>query len=483
MIMNTMRYFMMGALLMGCSLGTMAQDGTPADVEAARNLVKNKPADYDKQMKAFAKANKKNADNLVAIGRAIMEEGDKDQAKFFAQQALSVKKNNFAPAYILLGDIASNLEDNGGEAATNYQLAIDADAKNAEAYRKYAIVYSKIDPEGANEKLEELRQQRPDVAVDAFKGRMNYNVQRYSSAIDAYSNVPFDQLERIDIINYARALQLAQKFEESQRIVVAGLAKEPLNGTLNRFALMNSNDLKKFDEAVKYADILFTKVDKDSVKLKDIDYQNYGKALQGNGQFEEAIVKFNEALAQPAEDKSLHADLYKGISDSYKSLKDYPKAIDSYKQFLEANTDADATDWAGLGILQNSYARTLQGEEKLAALSVADQTYASLIEKFADAEEYALWQRGRINAQIDGDLSQGLAKPYFERLAELIKAHETIDDTDKGRLFDAYSFLMRFNVKNKDSKTAYEYAKKLQELQPDDAEIQKVVEALAKAAN
>ena len=481
--MNTMKYFMMGALRFGCSLGTMAQDGTPADVDAARNLVKNKPADYEKQMKAFIKANKKDADNLVAIGRAIMEEGDKEQAKLFAQQALSVKKNSFAPAYILLGDIASNLEDNGGDAATNYQLAIDSDPKNADAYRKYAIVYSKIDPEGANEKLEELRQQRPDIAVDAFKGRMNYNVQRYSSAIEAYSKVPNDQLERIDIINYARALQLAQKFDESQHVVVAGLAKEPLNGTLNRFALMNCNDLKKFDEAVKYADVLFTKVDKDSVKLKDIDYQSYGKALYGNGQFEEAIVKFNEALAQPAEDKSLHADLYKSISDSYKSLKDYPKAIESYKQFLEANTNADATDWAGLGLMQNSLARSLQGEEKIAALTQADQTFATLIEKFADAEEFGLFQRGRMNDQIDSDLSKGLAKPHFERLISLITARENIDDTDKDRLFAAYSYLMRYNVKQKDHKNALKYAKKLQELQPEDAEIKKVVEALEKAAN
>ena len=480
--MNTMKYFMMGALLFGCSLGTMAQDGTPADVDAVRNLVKNKPADYDKQLKAFVKANKKNANNIVAMGRALMEEGDTVQAASFAQQALAAKKN-FAPAYILLGDIASQKENGGGEAASNYQLAIDADPKNPDAYRKYAIVYSKIDPEGSNEKLEELRAQCPDVAVDAFKGRINYNVQRYSSAIEAYSKVGLDKLERIDFINYARALQLAQKFDESQQVVVAGLAKEPLNGTLNRFAMMNCNDLKNYAEAIKYADVLFTKVDKDSVKLKDIDYQNYGTALHGNGQYEEAIAKFNEALAQPAEDKSLHADLYKSISDSYKSLKDYPKAIESYKQYLEANADADATDWAGLGILQNSYARTLQGDEKIAALTTADQTYASLVEKFADAEEYALWQRGRINAQIDGDLSQGLAKPYFERLAELITAHETVDDADKTRLFDAYSFLMRFYVKNKDSKTAYEYAKKLQELQPDDAEIQKVVEALAKAAN
>ena len=111
----------------------------------------------------------------------------------------------------------------------------------------------------------------------------------------------------------------------------------------------------------------------------------------------------------------------------------------------------------------------------------ADQTYADLIQKFADAEEYALWQRGRVNAQIDTDLT-GQAKPHFERLIELITAHETLDDADKTRLFDAYSYLMRFNVKQKDSKAAYENALKLQELQPEDAEIQKVVEALAKAA-
>ena len=477
-----MKYFMIGALLFGCSLGTMAQDGTPADVEAARALAKNKPADYEKQMKNFLKANKKNADNLVAIGRAIFEEGDTAQSVQFANQALSIKKYSFAPAYILLGDIASKKDDGGG-AASNYEQAIMANPKDPEPYRKYAIVYSRISPEGATQKLEELRQELPDYPVDALIGRINYNVQRYSTAIEAYGRVSLDKMERMDFINYARVLQLAQKFEESQRVVEAGLAKEPLNGTLNRFAMMNCNDLKKYAEAIKYAEVLFTKVDKDSVKLKDIDYQNYGNALHGNEQYEEAIAKFQEALQLPAEDNTLHADLYKSISDSYKGMKDFPHAIESYNQFLQAKENADATDWAGLGILQNSYARTLEGDEKMAALTQADQTYASLVEKFADAEEYALWQRGRINAQMDLDLSKGQAKPFFEKLAELIKAHESIDDADKTRLFDAYSYLMRYYVKQKDSKTAYEFALKLQELQPEDAEIQKVVEALAKAAN
>lgn len=480
--MKTMKYFLMGVMLLGSSMTVMAQDGTPADVDAVKNLVKNKPADYDKQIKAFVKANKKNAENLVAIGRALYEAEDTASATVFANQALTAKKNNYAPAYVLLGDIAVK-KDNGGAAAMNYEQAIWADPKDPEPYRKYAAVYRKIDPEGAVQKLEDLRKERPDYPVDALIGHINYISLRYGKANEAYSKVPMDKLQRMEYIEYAMANYHGRQYDKALNIVKAGMSKEPLNATMNRIAMLCSNELKQFPEALQYADVLFTKVDKDSVTISDLDYQNYGKAYHGNGQYDEAITKFREALAHPEGDKSLHADLYKSISDSYKSKKDFPNAIEAYQQFLAAKTDADATDWAGLGILQNSYARTLEGDAKMEALAVADKTYADLVTKFADAEEYALWQRGRINAQMDADLSKGLAKPYFERLAELINAHESLDEADKSRLFDAYSYLMRFNVKNKDNKAALENAKKLQELQPEDADIQKVVEALEKAAN
>jgi len=480
--MKAIKYLVMSALLMGFSTAVMAQDGTAADIDAVKNLVKTKPADYAKQIKAFVKENKKNTDNLVAIGRVLLEAEDYESARQFCMQALTTSKNTYAPAYVLLGDIAAMKED-GGEAAANYEQAIYADPKAPEAYRKYATVYRKIDPEGAVQKLEDLRQQRPDYPVDALIGHINYLSLRYGKANEAYAKVPVDQLKRMDFIEYAMSNYHGRQYDKALEIVKAGLAKEPLNATMNRIAMMCSNETKQFSEALNYAEILFTKVDKDSVTISDIDYQNYGKAYYGNGQFEEAITKYKEALAQETEDKSLHADLYKSISDSYKSMKDFPNAIETYKQFLEAKADADATDYAGLGILNNSYARTLQGDEKMAAFAKADEAYASLIAKFPDAEEYGLWQRGRVNAQMDADLSKGQAKPYFERLAELIKAHETVDDTDKSRLFDAYSYMMRYYVKNKDSKTAYEFALKLQELQPEDADIKKVVEALEKAAN
>lgn len=467
-------------MLLGGSCAAMAQTGTKADVDAVKNLVKNKPADYDKQLKAFAKANKKSAENLVALGRALYEADDTLNARSFAEQALAASKRNCAPAYMLLGDICAKGDD-GGAAALNYEQAILVDPKNPDPYRRYATVYSKISPEGAVAKLDELRQQRPDYPVDALIGHISYNVQRYATAIEAFGKVPMSQMTRWDFIEYGRALQLARKFEESQKVVAAGLAKEPLNATLNRFAMMNCNELKQFPEALKYAETLFNKVDKDSVNFSEIDYQNYGQALDGCEQFEAAIIKYKEALVLPEVDDVMKADLLKSISDSYKGMKNFPEAISTYEQFLAAKAEADATDHAGLPILIAGYARSLEGEEKTAMLQKADEAYANLVTKFADAEEYALWQRGRINAQMDPDLT-GLAKGHFERLIELVTAHETLDDADKTRLFDAYSYLMRYSVKQKDSKAAYQNALKLQELQPEDAEIQKVVEALEKAA-
>ncbi len=491
--MKTVKYLILGALLLGGSVSSMAQDGTKADIDAMKALVKNKPADYDKLVKKFIKVNKKNTDNLVAIGRALYEADDTLSAKLFAEQALTASKRTCAPAYMLLGDISAKADD-GGAAAQNYEQAILADPKNPDPYRRYATVYRKISPEGAVQKLEELRMARPDYPVDALIGHINYISLRYGKANEAFSKVPINDLSRMDYIEYAMSNYHGRQYDKALEIVKAGLAKEDLNATLNRIAMMCSNELKQYPEALKYAETLFTKVDKDSVTLSDIDYQNYGRALDGTEQFEAAIEKYKAALALPEVETAMKADLYKSISDSYKEMKSFPEAIENYKKFLELKTDADATEHAGLALLHNNHARSLRGDKKPAeltpeenaavneAMMKADQAYASLVEKFADAEEYALWQRGRLNAQIDADMSQGLANPHFMRLVELVSAHEQLDDTDKARLFDAYAYLMRYHLKMKENQTAYEYALKLQELQPDDPDVKSAVEALAKVA-
>jgi tetratricopeptide (TPR) repeat protein len=288
----------------------------------------------------------------------------------------------------------------------------------------------------------------------------------------------------MDFIEYAMSNYHGRDYTKALDIVKTGLQKNPLNPTMTRIAMMCSNELEKYTDALRYADELFNKCDKDSVTLSEMDYQNYGKAYDGSEQYQEAIGMFQKAM-EVAEDHTMDADLFKSISDSYKSMKDYPKAIESYKKFLEVNADASATDYAGLGLLHNNHARSLkdQPEAMMAALQEADNAFAGLVERFPDAKEYGLWQRGRMNAQMDTAL-EGKALNVFNELVQSIKgreaAGEQLDESDKNRLFDAYSYMMRYSVKNKDNATALENALKLQELQPDDAEIKNVVEALSK---
>jgi tetratricopeptide (TPR) repeat protein len=287
----------------------------------------------------------------------------------------------------------------------------------------------------------------------------------------------------MDYIEYAMANYHAKQYARSLEIVQAGLQKDPMNATLNRIALMNANEVKNYGVALKYADNMFNKIDKDSVKLNDIDYLNYGKALAGNEQFDAAIEKFKAALNMSTEDKSQHASIYKAMSDAYKGMKDFPNAIESYQQFLKADESADATEYASLGTLMMQYARSLEGDAQMEAYRQADQHFADLVAKFPDSEEYALFQRGRINNSLDPDMAQGLAKPHFEKLAELITARGDADDTDKQRLEGAYRYLMAYYNAQKDYPNALVNAKKLLDLKPEDEGIQKLVEMLTKAAS
>ena len=151
-----MKYLFIAALMTGFGATAMAQDGSKADVDAVKKIISSKPADLDKQMKGFYKANKKNADNLVAFGREFFNAKDTANAKTYANYALQASKNQCSAAFLLLGDIEA-LGDNGGGAAAQYEQAIYVDPKNPDAYFKYANVYRKISPNGAVAKLEELR--------------------------------------------------------------------------------------------------------------------------------------------------------------------------------------------------------------------------------------------------------------------------------------------------------------------------------------
>ena len=475
--MKAIKYLFIAALTAGYSASATAQNGTEADVQAVKDIISKKPADLDKQMKPFYKANKKNPTNLVAFGRAFYEVKDTANAKTYAHHALTASKNQCAPAYILLGDIEA-YGDNGGGAAAQYEQAIYAAPTEPEAYYKYANVYRKISPRGAVSKLEELRSQRPDVPVDALIGRIYYMSNDFDAALRAYNKADKAQMEDRDLSDYAMTAFFKQKYDVALDVAKFGLSKNPRHAAFNRLAFFNSTELKKWDDALMYADALFNK--SDSAKFSYYDYTYYGNALSGAKQHEKAIEMYQKALQQEDMDnKAKRAGVIKQLSDAYKAQEDFPNAIKNYEEYLNTVEKASANDIAALAQLHLQHANKKNTpEEQAECFIMADKTYQDLENKFEDATEYATFMRARVNGYMDPDQKKGLAKPYYEKLDQLIGGKENKDATDKARLTESYRYLISYYfVIQDDKENAKQYAQKLLEIDPENEIAKQVMES------
>jgi len=474
--MKAIKYLFIAALATGYSANALAQDGSKADIDAVKRIISSKPADLDKQMKPYYKANKKNADNLVAFGRAFYEAKDTANARVYAEYALQASKNKSANAFILLGDIAA-VADDGGGAASQYEQAIYVDPKNPDAYYKYANVYRKISPSGAVAKLNDLRAQRPDIAVDAYAGRIYYMSNEFDKALAAYDKADKNKMEERDLSDYAMSAFFKQKYDKALEVAQFGLSKNPRHAAFNRLAFFNLTELKRYDEALTYADALFHK--SDSAKFSYYDYTYYGNAYVGAKQHEKAIEMYELALAQEDMDnKAKRAGVVKQLSDAYKAKEDYPNAIKHYKDYLSNQEKPTAMEMAGLASLHMQHGGSLQdAEAKKAAFIEADAVYADLASKYENAVEYANFMRARVNAQMDPDSKLGLAKPYYEKLIELIEPRAEKDATERARIIESYRYMIAYNfIVKEDKDAAKAFATKLQAIDPENEIAKQILE-------
>lgn len=459
--MKTIKYFVLGALMIGFSAPAMAQDNN-AVIEQVSKLIKAK--DNGDAIKDIFKANKKNADVLLGMGRAYLEINDTANAAKYANLALARNKK-MAKAYILLGDIAV-MQDDGGKAAEWYQQAKYFDPKDPAGYFKYANILRGRSPEEAVSNLEELRVQRPDIAVDALAARIYYSSNKMQKSVDCYNKVADKaQLEDEDITNYATATWMLQHRDKSLEIAKYGLSKNPRKAAWNRLAFYNLTDMNQNEEALKYADALFN--NSDSVKISGFDYTYYGTALKNAKQFDKAIEMFQNAANANKDNKEQMNIARKNLADTYAAKEDYENAIKFYNEYLSNIEKPSAFDYAGLGTIYQKQASSLTGDAQVAALKNADGVYAKLAEVHPSQIDFANFMRARINSSLDPETTEGLAKPFYEALATSLAANTNRDNTDNIRLVEAYRYLGYYYLVKNDKANADIYWNKVLEIDPE----------------
>ncbi len=383
--MKAIKYLLIGALLLGFSAPSMAQNDV-AITQATQIIKTTSPDAVEKALKDIVKANKKNPAVLVGIGHAFLDQKNTELAMKYAELAMARDKK-YAPAYILAGDVEV-AKDDGGAAAGWYQQAKYFDPKNPDAYFKYANILRGRSPEEAVANLNELRAQRPDIAVDALAGRIYYNSNMLDKSMQAYEKVDKSKLEDVDITNYAMAGYLSQHRQKSLDMALYGLNKNPRYAAWNRLAFYNYTDEGKVEEALKYADRLFNNSNK------------------------------------------------KSLSDAYLAKGDHANAISYYEEYLKNVNEPTATDLAGLGSIYTTMAASQTGEEQKATYLKADEVYKQLGEKFPANIDFANFLRARVNSNLDPDTKQGLLEEGFrvgsrERNSQTSFGHEIINKNVK----------------------------------------------------
>ena len=439
--MKRVQMFLAGAFIAVGSLYAQSPDAEwQAEVAKLKEMIQSNPEQAAEDAGRLTKGkNKKNVELLVAIGEAYLDAGKLPEAQEYAALAKKADKKS-ALASVLEGDIAVK-QKNAGLASQKYEEAIYFDSRCTEAYLGYADIYKAANPNLAIEKLNQLKELEPSLtAVDKKLAEIYYLKNDFSKAADAYSRFAMGPAAtEEDLVKYAFALFLNHDFTRSLEVANRGLEKNARHAAFNRLAMYNYTDLKRFDEALKAADIFFNESEKADYSY--LDYMYYGHLLESLKKYEEAVVQYEKAVQlEPGK-----TDLYKNISSAYEQKNDYKKAISAYRKYYSSLDKEKQTPdllfqlgklYYGAGTQADSLATGVD-ERKLALMS-ADSVFHSIAEVAPESYLGNFW-RARANSALDPETVQGLAKPFYEEVAALLESKN--DSRYHSALVECYSYL------------------------------------------
>ena len=471
--MKAIKYILAGALMLSIAAPTMAQD-VKSQVDAITKVVVDAKGDAvatKAQIKDFMKLNKKNAQAIAGLGRAFLVAKNYEQAKTYADMAMKVGKNVSA-GYILRGDIAS-AEDDGGLAASYYEMSTQQDPQDPTAYVKYARVYQKVDADGAVAMLEKLRSVKPDYPVDAAAGYMYSSNNKLKTALQYYGKVQnINSLDDYILFDYASTAYVLEDYDKTLQLAAAGVQKYPHYSSFYRVGMYASDKVKKYEDAVNYGNKLFNTTD--TIKYTANDYIYYAEALMNTGKFDEAIAAYKHIPEVDPENKETN----KLISGLYVKAHRFPEAVAAMEQYItEAGENATYKELDALADIYIDEASVEGATDavKKAAFENADKVYARMAEKYDYAATYAVWKRALMNHQINPDVKVGRALPYYQQYISLVepKAEKTASELNK--LAISYTYLAVHYIQNDKKAEAKEWAQKLAEIRPDDPNAQQIL--------
>ena len=455
----------MGVLLTGFSATANAQE---AELNAALDGIKSQAPNVAKLAEVAFKKNKKNPEAILKIAQAFYAQKDTANARKYANLSNEAgkPKYQFAPAYLLLGDIEASYGTDGGKAASYYNQAITFNPKNPEGYKKWAMVYRKISPTQAAKKLEEMKVQCPDEDIDAFKGHIFMLANDEKQAYENYAKADINKLDKLGLNEFVRCSYFTGHFADAVRAAEAGIKLEPRNPTFNRIAMFANYELKNYDAAKNYIHKYFFETD--SAKISEYDHFYTALIYQALEDKANMYAHYDKAL-ELVDDQSMikRWAILKSVSDSYLKDKEFDNAIKYYNQYLACKPDVNSDDMEGVAKIYSKYADEDEAR-KAEYIKKAIEAYHAMAEKFPVQSTYAAYQCATMNNKLDKNGEKGLAKPDYQKVVELL---ESKADRTKGEdimlKYSLHYLMSNAFLYGKNKALAKEYANKILAIDPE----------------
>ncbi len=462
--MKAIKYLVMGVLLTGFSATANAQ---VEELNAALDGIKSQAPNVAKLAEVAFKKNKKNPEAILKIAQAFYAQKDTANARKYANLSNEAgkPKYQFAPAYLLLGDIEASYGTDGGKAASYYNQAITFNPKNPEGYKKWAMVYRKISPTQAAKKLEEMKVQCPDEDIDAFKGHIFMLANDEKQAYENYVKADINKLDKLGLNEFVRCSYFTGHFADAVRAAEAGIKLEPRNPTFNRIAMFANYELKNYDAAKSYIHKYFYETD--SAKVSEYDHFYTALIYQALEDKANMYAHYDKAL-ELVNDQSMikRWAILKSVSDSYLKEKEFENAIKYYEQYLACKPNLNFDDEEGMANIYSKYGDADPAKKK-EMTNKAIEIFGTLAEKYPVQVVYATFMRAGLSNKLDDNMKNNLAKADYQKVVDLLANKADRTKGEDTMLKTSYHYLMYNAFLNKNTAGAKEIAEKILVIDPE----------------
>jgi tetratricopeptide (TPR) repeat protein len=386
------------------------------------------------------KTNKKDIRIPLAVAEAYAYAGDYNKAVEYIKQAKKVNAKSGLP-YMLEGDITLyKNQENRGDAGTKYDNAVYFSPDLIGAHVKHARIYMPVNGALSLEKLTAIQQIDPNFSghypllakLYETQGNSKLAVAHYAKFIDG------GNYDEEDLLEYAKLLYFDKQYDKVLPVVTPVLKKHPDNlvaKRLHAYALSKTQSGQQSVDAIKRF-IQTAPID----KLIWLDYLCYAEQLEANKQYAEAAINYAKVIQLDDTKK----DLLKNIGEMHEKNHQADSAITYYTQYLDFTGQPDPATYFNIG--RNYYFlgtdSLLTQENRIEALHKADETFKKIVE-IAPTSFLGYFWLARTNSMIDPETTQGLAKPYYEKVIEVLLG-QTDHERYKKELIESYSYLGYF---------------------------------------